>query len=46
LWTVVPCFFIGGYLLLRRKGTPVHKMLGRVYMPLILFTAATSLFME
>ncbi len=46
LWTVVPCFFIGAFLLLNRKGTPVHKVLGRVYMPLMLFTAVATLFME
>lgn len=43
LVTVVPCFFIGAWLLLRRKGTTVHKRLGRVYAVLILFTAVVTL---
>jgi len=29
LATVVPAFFIGGYLLWARKGTPRHRRLGR-----------------
>jgi uncharacterized membrane protein len=45
LATVVPCFFIGGLLLLIKKGTPIHKSLGRVYMILMLFTASVTLFM-
>jgi uncharacterized membrane protein len=45
LWTVVPAFFIGTYLLVRRKGTPLHRMLGRVYMALMLVTAIATLFM-
>ena len=43
LVTVVPCFFIGAWLLARRKGTTVHKGLGRVYAVLILFTAIVTL---
>ena len=43
LATVLPCFLIGGWLLLRRKGTPVHKRLGRVYAVLIVFTALVTL---
>lgn len=45
LVTVVPCFFLGGWLLARRKGTAVHKRLGRVYAVLMLFTALITLVM-
>lgn len=45
LATVVPCLLIGGWLLLRRKGTPQHKRLGRVYATLMLATGAVTLAM-
>jgi uncharacterized membrane protein len=45
LATVVPCFFIGTLLLLIKKGTNIHVVLGRVYMVLMLFTACVTLFM-
>jgi uncharacterized membrane protein len=45
LVTVVPCFFIGTLLLIIKKGTPIHKGFGRVYMVLMLFTACVTLFM-
>jgi uncharacterized membrane protein len=45
LLSVVPCFFIGGILLLRRKGTKSHKKLGQIYMVLMLFTAGLTLLM-
>jgi len=40
LATIVPAF-----LLLRRKGTPTHKLLGRVYLLLMIATGLTTLFM-
>lgn len=43
LASVVPCFLIGAWLLARRKGTTVHRRLGRVYVVLILFTAIVTL---
>ena len=46
LATILPAFMIGTYLMLRRKGTPVHKKLGKVYMALMLFTAIVTLFMS
>jgi len=46
LGSLVPAFVIGSYLLLNRKGTPVHKFLGKFYMGLMLFTAFITLFME
>jgi uncharacterized membrane protein len=46
LATVVPCFVLGTVLLLIRKGTPLHKGLGKPYMILMLFTATVTLFMQ
>ena len=43
LASVVTCFLMGAWLLARRKGTTVHKRLGRVYVVLILFTALVTL---
>jgi uncharacterized membrane protein len=45
LATIIPAFFIGTYLLLNRKGTARHRLLGKVYMLLMLVTALVSLFM-
>ncbi len=46
LYTVVPCFFLGTFLLIMKKGTPLHKGLGKIYMVLMLFTAIVTLFMK
>ena len=45
LATIVPAFLIGTFLLARRKGTPIHKMLGRIYLLLMITTGLTTLFM-
>lgn len=45
LATIVPAFFIGTAMLVMRKGTPVHKVLGRIFMPLMLVTALITLLM-
>lgn len=45
LATLTPAFFLGTFLLLRAKGTSVHRMLGKLYMGLMLFTAMVTLFM-
>ena len=45
LITVVPCFFIGAYLLAIKKGTSFHKTIGKVYMILMFTTAIITLFM-
>lgn len=45
LSTVVPCFVIGTMLLLIKKGTRIHRSLGRPYMILMLITAVVTLFM-
>ncbi len=46
LATVVPAFVLGSYLMLNRKGTPFHKMLGKLYMLQMLIIAIVSLFMS
>ena len=46
LATIVPAFLIGTFLLIKRKGSPLHKALGRIYMALMLFTALVTLFMQ
>jgi uncharacterized membrane protein len=45
LATVLPAFLIGTFLVARRKGTPLHKVLGRIYLPLMIATGLTTLFM-
>ena len=45
LGTVVPCIFLGAYLLFFRKGNALHKALGKIYMTLMLITAVASLFL-
>jgi uncharacterized membrane protein len=40
LATVVPAFFIGATQLMRRKGTPSHRLLGKVYNVPIAYIAA------
>jgi uncharacterized membrane protein len=45
LATVIPAFFIGALQLLRRKGTPTHKLLGKIYMMLMLATGLITLSM-
>ena len=46
LGTLAPAFVLGTYLLINRKGTPAHQLLGKLYMGLMLFTATVTLFME
>ena len=45
LATVLPAFAIGTFQLARPKGTPVHRILGRIYLVLMVATAAIALFM-
>ncbi|WP_245910825.1 DUF2306 domain-containing protein [Nonlabens arenilitoris] len=45
LVTVVPCIFLGAYLLFFRKGNALHKVLGKIYMLMMLITAIVSLFL-
>lgn len=46
LGTVFPAFVIGTYLMLNRKGSQHHKLLGKIYMILMLITALISLSMS
>lgn len=39
-------FFLGAYVLMRRKGTKAHKMAGRVFGLLMLATATTAIFIR
>lgn len=43
---VLPTIPLGGWLLLARKGTPMHKMLGKVWLALMLITATTAIFIQ
>jgi uncharacterized membrane protein len=45
LATVVPAFVLGAFQLLRRKGTPSHKLIGKIYMVLMLATGLITLAM-
>jgi len=42
----VGAFFLGGYVLIRQKGTPAHKMAGRVFGMLMFMTALTAIFIR
>ncbi|CZF80727.1 DUF2306 domain-containing protein [Grimontia marina] len=44
LVTAVLSFLLGTYLLARRKGSPLHKQLGKIYMLLMIATAISTLF--
>lgn len=46
LATVVPCVFLGPIIFLMKKGTGLHKRIGRVYMVLMMVTAAITVFMR
>ncbi len=46
LVTILPAFLIGTWLLIRRKGSPVHRLLGKLYMALVVFSVIVSLFMS
>ncbi|CZF81183.1 hypothetical protein GCE9029_02446 [Grimontia celer] len=44
LVTAVLSFLLGTYLFARRKGSPLHKRLGKIYMLLMIATAISTLF--
>lgn len=46
LFTVLPAFFVGTYLMVRRKGDTAHRALGKVYMLSMFATAILSLFIQ
>lgn len=45
LLTVVPCIFLGAYVLLVTKGTSQHRLLGKIYMILMFVTAIITIFL-
>lgn len=45
LATVLPAFILGTYLMLQRKGTNTHKLLGKIFLFLMLSTSVVTLFM-
>jgi len=46
LATVLPTFLLGTVLMFQRKGTPVHRQVGRVYLSLLFLTSVVTIFME
>ncbi len=46
LATILPAFVIGTYLMIRRKGTQQHRLLGKVFLILLIATAITTLFLK
>ena len=44
LATVAPAAMLGIYLMFWAKGTKPHRLLGKIYMTLMLITALTSMF--
>lgn len=42
----VGAFFLGAYVLMRRKGTRAHKIAGRVFALLMIATATTAIFIR
>lgn len=45
LLTIVPCVFIGAYLLIAKKGDKFHRNLGKLYMVLMVITSIITLWM-
>ncbi|MEZ5023173.1 MAG: DUF2306 domain-containing protein [Chitinophagales bacterium] len=46
LATVLPAFLFGTIILFIKKGTSIHKQLGRIYMVLMTVTAFITIFMQ
>jgi uncharacterized membrane protein len=44
LFVVLPCFFLGTYLIFAKKGSTFHLLGGKVYMILMFFTGGLTLF--
>lgn len=44
--TVVPSIPLGGYLLLARKGTSLHKQLGKIWLVMMIVTATSAIFIK
>ncbi|MDB9869231.1 DUF2306 domain-containing protein [Oceanospirillaceae bacterium] len=46
LGTIAPAFLMATFMMVTKKGTEVHKLIGRIYMVLMLFTATVTLLMS
>ncbi|MDB9958190.1 DUF2306 domain-containing protein [Oceanospirillaceae bacterium] len=46
LGTMAPAFLMATFMMVTKKGTEVHKLTGRIYMVLMLFTAMVTLLMS
>ena len=46
VYTVVPAAIIGAYILANRKGTPLHKFLGRIWIGLMIATSFSTFFIH
>ena len=46
LSTVLPAFVIGTYMMFSRKGSKMHRLLGKIYMVLMMTTAIIALFIK
>ena len=46
LTTIIPAFVLGTFLLAMKKGSKCHRLLGKIYMALMLITAFITLFMR
>jgi uncharacterized membrane protein len=46
LATVLPAFILGTFLIFNRKGTDTHKLIGKIFLCLMLSTAVITLFMK
>ncbi len=44
--SVLPAIPLGGFLLLARKGTTLHKRLGKLWLVLMLITATSAIFIQ
>lgn len=42
----IGAFFLGAYVLIRRKGTKAHKLAGRIFGLLMIATATTAIFIR
>ncbi len=46
LGTIAPAFLMATFMMVTKKGTELHKRIGRIYMVLMLFTAMVTLLMS
>jgi uncharacterized membrane protein len=44
--TVIPSLFLGGYVMLARKGTRIHKVIGRIWAMAMMVTAISSFWLQ